>query len=82
MTQFYDEIVQILRDNALAGVLPAHVAKMTLKPETRLSDLGIDSLGKMALLTALMDYTDKYLADDTFKDDQTLAEISEVIATA
>jgi acyl carrier protein len=55
MTSLYDQIIELLRDNAKAGILPAHIAAMPLAPETKLADLGIDSLGKMGLLSALMD---------------------------
>ena len=80
MTSLYDSIVQLLRDNAKAGILPDHIATMALTPDTKLADLGIDSLGKMGLLSALMDLTDKYLADDSIKDSHTLAEIVELVS--
>lgn len=80
MTSMYDQIVQLLRDNAKSGILPAHIAAMPLTPETKLADLGIDSLGKMGLLSALMDLTDKYLADDSIKDSNTLAEIVDLVS--
>lgn len=80
MNPLYDQIVQLLRDNAKAGILPAHIASMPLAPQTRLADLGIDSLGKMGLLSALMDLTDKYLADESFNDSSTLAEIVELVS--
>lgn len=79
-TPMYDQLVAMLRSNAEAGILPAHIASMPLTPDMRLGELGIDSLGKMALLSALMDLTDKYLADDAFSDQHTLAEIVELVA--
>ena len=80
MTPMYEQIIQLLRDNADAGILPTHIATMPLSPDTKLADLGIDSLGKMGLLSALMDLTDKYLADDSIKDSYTLAEIVELVS--
>jgi acyl carrier protein len=77
----YEQIVTMLRDQARAGIFPAHIAELPLAPDTRLGDLGIDSLGKMGLLTSLMDLTDSYFPDDAFQDHHTLAEIS-VIAEA
>jgi len=74
----YEQIVTMLRDQARAGVFPAHIAELPLGPDTRLGDLGIDSLGKMGLLTSLMDLTDSYFPDDAFKDHHTLAEISAI----
>jgi acyl carrier protein len=75
MNSLYDQIIQLLRDSANSGALPAHIATMPLLPETALGELGIDSLGKMGLLSSLMDLTDKYLADDAIKDENTLADI-------
>ncbi len=80
MSNLYEQLVQMLRDSANAGILPAHVAAMPLSPETTLGDLGIDSLGKMGLLSSLMELTDKYLADDSIKDSNTLAEIVELVS--
>lgn len=75
----FEQMVELLRSNARTGILPAHIAAMPLTPETRLGDLGIDSLGKMGLLSAVMDLTDKYIADDSFKDDHTLSEIVAIV---
>jgi acyl carrier protein len=80
MSTLQDQIIQLLRDNAKAGILPAHIAEMPLLPETTLADLGIDSLGKIGLLSALMELTDKYLADDAIKDSLTLAEVAELVS--
>jgi acyl carrier protein len=78
MTTLYGQLVEMVREHARGGMLPDHLIDMPLTPQTRVSDLGVDSLGKMALLTALMDLTDKYLPDNALNDDQTLAEIAEI----
>ena len=80
MTNRCDDIIQLLRDNASSGILPAHIAAMPLGPDTTVADLGIDSLGKMGLLSGLMELTDTYLADDAIKDNHTLAEVAELAA--
>lgn len=80
MTTAIDQIKNLLLDNARSGVLPSHVATMELGPETRVEELGLDSLGKMSLLTGLMDLTDKFLADDAIKESSTLADIAELIS--
>jgi acyl carrier protein len=80
MNTIYDQIINLLRENAKSGVLPPHVASMELSPATTLSDLGIDSLGKMGLLSALMDISDKYLSDDSIKDDDSIAHIVNLIS--
>ncbi len=78
-TTAFEQLAELLRSNARAGILPAHIAEMPLTPETRLGDLGIDSLGKMGLLSAVMDLTDKYIADDSFNDENTLSEIVDIV---
>ncbi len=75
MNSLHNQIINLLRESASNGALPAHIATMPLLPETALGELGIDSLGKMGLLSALMDLTDKYLADDAIKDENTLSDI-------
>jgi acyl carrier protein len=40
----------------------------------------VDSLGRMALLTALMDLTDQYIPDTAFSEGQTLGTIVEQAA--
>ena len=80
MTTGIDQIKELLLDNARNGVLPAHVATMALGPDTKVEELGLDSLGKMTLLTGLMDLTDKFLADDSIKESSTLADIAALIS--
>jgi phosphopantetheine binding protein len=54
-TQFHLLKRTILRQVS-SGLLPSHIAGLDLSPETRLLDLGIDSLGTMTLLVELQDY--------------------------
>ena len=80
MSTLYEQIVELLREHARAGLLPTHIAAMPLTPDTKLSELGIDSLGKMSLLSSLMELTDKYFADDSIRDDDTLADIAKRVS--
>ncbi len=80
MTTPCDNIIQMLRDTAKAGILPTHIVEMPLSAQTTVADLGIDSLGKMGLLSALMEATDKYLDDGAIQDSHTLGEIAELVA--
>ncbi|MFN0163005.1 MAG: phosphopantetheine-binding protein [Burkholderiales bacterium] len=80
MNPLFERIVEAIRAEAEAGVLPGHLRDMALTAETRLAELGIDSLGRMSLLTTLMDLTDRYFADGTFQDHHTLAEIAAIAA--
>jgi acyl carrier protein len=78
----FEKIVSMFREQARAGIFPAHLEHADLSRATTLGDLGIDSLGKMALLTALMDLADQYFPDDAFKDDHTLEEIAQIAGAA
>jgi acyl carrier protein len=82
MTLRYDDIVNTLRNGAMDGVLPGHLKDALLTPATKLGELGIDSLGKMSLLAALMDLTDRYFPDDAFRDEHTLEEIAAIAGAA
>lgn len=77
----FDQLVNMLRKQAQAGILPEHIADMEITPDMKLGDLGIDSLGKMGLLSGLMEISDQYFSDDTFHDEQTLQEIVNIIST-
>jgi len=82
MTLLYDDIVNTLRAGAMDGTLPGHLKDAPLTPETKLGELGIDSLGKMSLLAALMDLTDRYFPDSAFREEHTLQEIAAIAGGA
>ena len=47
----FDLICCVLRENAEMGILPSHLSQFLLTPQTCLADLGIDSLGKLTVLS-------------------------------
>lgn len=47
----FEMICGVLREYAAHGILPAHLGQFPLARETRLSELGIDSLGKLTVLS-------------------------------
>lgn len=71
----FETLVGVIREHANAGEFPAYLRDMPITPKTSLNDLGLDSLCKMSLLTALMDHTDKYFPDEFFQGNRTLEEI-------
>lgn len=74
----FDKLVGLIREDAAAGLQPAFLQTAPIEPGMTLAELGIDSIGRMALLTALMDLTDlteQDIADETFVDGQTLGDI-------
>jgi acyl carrier protein len=83
MPDLFDHIVACIRNDAAAGLLPSHLQTAAIEPGMTLAELGVDSLGRMALLTALMDLTDQYIPDTAFSEEQTLGAIVERVgATA
>lgn len=80
MSNLFEDIVARIRDDAAAGLLPGHLQTSTIEPSMTLAELGVDSLGRMALLTALMDLTDQYIPDTAFSEGQTLGAIVEQVA--
>lgn len=74
--RLYDTMIAVIRNEAGSGTLPGRLRNVTLTPQTRLGELGLDSLAKVTLLAALMDATDGYLPDELFDDGHTLAEIA------
>lgn len=75
MSPLFEAIVARIRDDAAAGLLPGDLQTAPIRPEMTLAELGVDSLGRMALLTALMDLTDAYIPDTAFTEGQTLGAI-------
>ena len=77
MSDLFESIVSRIREDAAAGLLPGHLQTAPIEPGMTLAELGVDSLGRMALLTALMDLTDQYIPDTAFAEGQTLGAIVE-----
>lgn len=76
----FAHIVSRIREDAAAGLLPGHLQTAPIEPSMTLGELGVDSLGRMALLTALMDLTDQYIPDTAFSEGQSLGAIVEQVA--
>lgn len=81
MSDLFDAIVARIREDAAAGLLPGDLQTAPITSDMTLAELGVDSLGRMALLTALMDLTDAYIPDTAFTEGQTLGAIVEQAAT-
>lgn len=71
----FPRLETLIRVNARTGLLPARLSNAPLDPSTTIADLGLDSLGMMTLLTALMEEADAYFSDDTFLARHTLADV-------
>lgn len=80
MSNLFEDIVARIREDAAAGLLPGHLQTAPIEPTMTLVELGVDSLGRMALLTALMDLTEQYIPDTAFSEGQSLGAIVEQAA--
>jgi acyl carrier protein len=49
----FELICDVLQENARNGILPTHIGDMSLMPQMSMSDLGLDSLGKLTVLSEL-----------------------------
>ena len=76
MQNSFDIIKETILRQVSSGILPAYVARLNLSPETRLLDLGIDSLGKMTLIAELGDYFSKEFPELGPDESVTLGEIA------
>ena len=80
MNSLFDSVVLRLREDAAAGLLPGYLQTAPIESTMTLDDLGVDSLGRMTLLTALMDLTEQYIPDTAFSEGQTLGDLVEQAA--
>lgn len=71
----FEAVVARIREDAATGILPGYLQTARISPEMTLSELGVDSLGRMALLTTLMDLSDAPFSEDDFSPQQTLGDI-------
>jgi len=79
--KLFEQVVTRIREDAAAGLLPGFLETAPILPTMTIKDLGIDSLGRVSLLTTLVDLTDLYVGDEAITDRQTLGEIV-ALATA
>ncbi len=72
----FDFIKQTILRQVSSSILPAYIAELDLSPETRLLDLGIDSLGKMTLIVELESYFPNEFPEMQLNESVTLGEIA------
>ena len=80
MNDFFVTVVVRIREDAAAGLLLGCLQTDPIESSVTLAELGVDSLSRMALLTALMHLTDQYTPDTAFTEGQTPCTIVEQVA--
>lgn len=74
------EVCTLISDLARDGDLPRGLATTRLSASTRICDLGLDSLGKVNLITAIDHNLGIYLVAERIPADETLGALAERIA--
>lgn len=72
-----NDLIEVVQELARAGDLPAHLADVELSQTATFADLGIDSLGALAIVEALEERIGRALPDDFVSADDTLATLGE-----
>jgi hypothetical protein len=76
-----EAVIQVIRNLAAQGDVPADLATLPLTATTTIGALGLDSLARLILLEDLSEGAAGYLADDELTHDTTLAALAARLAT-
>lgn len=76
-----DIVAAAIRSLAERGVLPRDLAGWRLDADTEIDGLGIDSLGKLNLLTELEERADVAISEGDLPGLRTLGDLGRLIAT-
>lgn len=74
--EIYDCLLKLIEMHIQEGSLPKRLQTMALQPDTRLDELGLDSISQVVLLTGLMNMADSYFPDSLFLGNPSLREIA------
>jgi acyl carrier protein len=80
MAESLQLVLDVLRDLSRERVIPADIADMPLSAATEIDDLGIDSIGKLNLLSELEDRADLALSESSLSGKRTLGDLAAVLA--
>jgi acyl carrier protein len=69
-------IIDLIRNLARTAELPRRLETATISGDTRLADLGLDSLGTLALVEELGQMIGRVLPDDAFDPGITLGKLA------
>jgi acyl carrier protein len=77
-----DVVIAAIRALAARGELPRDLAEWKLTPSTEIDELGIDSMGTLALLSELEERADVALGESALAGVRTLADLGRVLVDA
>ena len=79
MTDRFPLVMAALRALAGRGEVPRDLLSRELSPGSTIDELGIDSLGKLALLTELEDRTDIVIGEGALQGLKTLGDLAQLV---
>jgi acyl carrier protein len=77
-----DLVIAAVRDLALRGIVPRELAKRSLDSATLIDDMGMDSLGKLELMSELESRADAALSEGMVMGINTLGDLAAVLERA
>jgi acyl carrier protein len=80
MAEYLHLILDTLRDLSKQRVIPSDIAEMSLSGETEIDALGIDSIGKLNLLSELEERADMALSEGALQGRRTLGDLASALA--
>jgi acyl carrier protein len=72
-------IVETVRSLSLKGNFPRELISRPLEKETAITELGIDSLGKLSLISEIEDKAETMLGEGDLPGIKTLGDLAEVV---
>jgi acyl carrier protein len=77
---FLDELRSVVSALVADGELPAIVLSKEITHDTRIGDLGADSLAKASILAALLDRVDGSISEAALEDSTTVGSLAQSVA--
>lgn len=72
-------VLDVIRDLSRRGNIPGDIADMSLSESTEIDALGIDSIGKLNLLSELEERADLALSERALQGCRTLGDLAAVL---
>ena len=79
MRDFFEEIVGVIRRLALSGDFPSDLVSLHITPQTLVKELGLDSMGELALMIEMTNLSGKYLPDAFFHENMTVGDLAAIV---
>jgi acyl carrier protein len=81
MSDFFQEIVDVIRRLALGGDFPSDLLTLHITPQTLVEELGLDSMGELALMIEVTNLSGKYLPDAFLHENMSVGDLAAIVET-